>query len=156
MISSPVHPLLSELDKYEKSYYRHNQTMNSWSILQLYRHLIDKSNEFLDFAEQCEFAPPLATKGRTRFGNLVFLYGEVPWVRIRFRDDLDIELENNLDYAILKESARQLVTRIDQVKTHAQTIDSSRKIYQEELGWLNVSDWLEWLDIHLQYHLRKR
>ncbi|EZP61429.1 hypothetical protein BW42_01100 [Exiguobacterium sp. RIT341] len=39
---------------------------------------------------------------------------------------------------------------------HIQTIDASKKIYYDELGWLSASDWLHWLDMHLQCHLRKR
>lgn len=156
MISAPVHPLLSELKEYKKLHYRDDLSTDNWSNLRLFSHIINKSNEFLDFVEQYEFVTSSTTKERTRFGNLVFLYGEVPWVRVTFQDDFNIESESNSDYTILVESARQLVSRIDQVKMHARTIDPSKKIYHNELGWLNTSDWLHWLDIHVQYHLRKR
>ncbi|MFX4304223.1 hypothetical protein F8N00_02445 [Exiguobacterium sp. A1_3_1] len=155
MISIPVHPLLSELEEYEKHYYKNDLATENWSHRQLYNHLILKSNEFLDCAEQCQTIPSSSIQERTRFGNLVFLYGEVPWVHVKFKDDFDIKSESNLDYPILLKNAKQLVARIDHLRTHLQNVDASKKIYHDELGWLNARDWLKWLDIHLHYHLRK-
>ena len=128
--------------------------MGGWSYSEVYAHIFDSSLLSLMAVQKCLIGDGLSEK--TRFGaKAVLFFGMLPpgkryKVPKRLADrvkkiDLTTAKQFIFDFEI------QLAKTIGQVEN----ANSSLKVAHPRLGFLNAKQWLRFIEIHLNHHLKQ-
>ncbi|MCY1691272.1 DinB family protein [Exiguobacterium sp. SL14] len=130
---------------------------DTWSISQMYDHLIVVSHEYLDEVEACQHAHIVAESGKSPFGDKLFDVGAFPATPIRLPDAMNAPPDETDQVERLRTRWRQLIDRHATLAPIAQSTPSDQKTQHGGMGWLNAAEWYALISYHLAHHqLQKR
>lgn len=127
----------------------------SWSLGQMYMHLISDTNFYIDQINECIKSNDNATEEATAAGKTMLLNNSFP----------DEIIEGNPANAYLPQpnSKEQLTSDLHQIKLAVQNINKqiingavAGKTKHPGLGYFGVNDWLQFADMHFRHHLRQK
>ena len=146
---------LQELDRYEPEALIHHLDHDTWSISQMYDHLIVVSHEYLDEVESCRFAP-VTTSGKSPFGEQLFAAGAFPSTPIRLPDAMNAPPDETDQVEQIRTRWLQLIDRHVTLATIAQATPVDQKTQHGGMGWLNAAEWYALISYHLAHHRHQK
>nr|WP_326188031.1 DinB family protein [Exiguobacterium indicum] len=146
---------LQELDCYEPEALIHHLVHDTWSISQMYDHLIVVSHEYLDEVESCRFAP-VTTSGKSPFGEQLFAVGAFPATPIRLPDAMNAPPNETDQVEQIRTRWLQLIDRHVTLATIAQATPVDQKTQHGGMGWLNAAEWYALVSYHLAHHRHQK
>lgn len=141
------------LDDYEEIEWRRPPAPGTWSISQVYAHILEVATLSLSQLEKCierEYGKPR----KTLAGHLVFLLGGLPPMRIRAPKTLSSAPSQPES----KETVRGGLTEaIERMRRLIAAVPSARGVSTHPiLGKLTAREWFAFMAMHMQHHLRQK
>lgn len=146
---------LDALPTYTDNSFTKQPSPTSWSVAQLYNHLIDETKWYLGEIEKCLSSESFSPGEMTSDGKKMFAANEFPDIMIKGNS----QLSNNLSIIERNQLHAQLTAIKHQVNTFWQQIDHTNARGQTPypgLGYFNAKDWIKFADMHLRHHLRQK
>lgn len=127
----------------------------SWSLGQLYRHLIDDTYFFLEQATIAASTEEHSFEEASPTAKVLFLNNEFP--------DEQIEGAPSNALILQPDSKEQLMNDLLNLKDAVRNVgllisDSTQKGKSKHpgLGYFNAQEWLQFADMHFRHHLRQK
>lgn len=142
------------LDRYTIDQIRYKPEEDVWSIGQMYMHVIDAAEEYLEHIRTCTMETRVEHGSKTDTGMQAFAAHEWPDVRVK--------LDEPVNSIPTPESKEEILASLDQLrsqiaywKERIQESNPDSKIHHGWFGWLNACEWFEMIDLHSRNHLRQ-
>ena len=143
------------LDHYTLAELRNKPSPASWSLGQVYFHLIDNTWYYIEEAKICLSSDDHSHEQALPDGAAMLTNNEFPETIIEGPDtNTDIPQPNNIED--LKKALAQLK---DEISSLAIVISNSHykgKTKHPGLGYFSAHDWLQFADMHFRHHLRQK
>ena len=146
---------ISYLDEYTIKQLRANPAPGSWSIGQLYVHLIGDSNYYIQQARRAHATNEHATDEHAPEAREMFRNNAFPDIKIEGHPS-NAFISNPKDQHELINGLRQLQQDIHQLVDYQRTHAPVGKSEHPGLGYLNTDEWLQLMDMHFRHHLRQK
>jgi hypothetical protein len=127
----------------------------SWSLGQLYMHLIENTDWFFDQCKTCMSCNDNHDKKASTAGKKMLLNNEFPDIQMEGPPDNDFTPQPKSKKAIYNDLIRQK----DEVATLARLIRTASfkgKTQHPGLQYFNASEWFQFAEMHLRHHLRQK
>jgi hypothetical protein len=146
---------IGALDRYDFTTLCAKQSSGSWSIGQMYLHLIADTNFYIDQIKRCLLNNDYATEEASENGKAMLQQNEFP----------DVALEGSPDNALIPQpdSKDQLLLDLKNIK--AEMNDLAVMITQSPikgktkhpgLMYFSAQEWLQFADMHFRHHLKQK
>lgn len=146
---------ISELDKYEFAHLCAKPSVESWSLGQLYLHLIYDTTFFIQQIEICNSNNDHAGAEASANAREMFRNNAFP--------DERIEGAPSNAHIPQPETKEQLMNDLVEIRSHMNSVASmisetsfSGKTRHPGLDYFNATQWLQFADMHLRHHLRQK
>ncbi|WP_134683887.1 DinB family protein [Brevibacillus migulae] len=144
------------LQHYTEEQLRYKPADDSWSLCQLYCHLIDVSLEYLEKMEACAKGDTEQPLGKTQAGELVFSLGAFPPIKIKLPALPENTPSNTEAIASLDAGLKQVQQMMAEWSDKVATVHPNGKAKHNGFGWLNAQEWYDLVTMHFQHHLRQK
>jgi len=146
---------IKALEGYDYAQLTARPSPNSWSIGQVYMHLLDDTSYYVEQIQICVTNNDKASEQPTPAGNIMLLNNDFPDEILEgapsnayipqpeSRDRLTADMLN------LKMAMNNAATLISESPFHGKTPHPG-------LGYFSALDWLQFADMHLRHHLRQK
>jgi hypothetical protein len=143
------------LDEIPDEEFTETPSIGGWSYAEVYSHIMQANLGSTIAAEKCcRKTGVITSKGMNWKGKLVFLLGSFPPGKRKSPAALDA-----ITKKISKEEARNLIIklrkRVDEIVHLAAHAPADSKIAHPGLGMLTAPQWLKFIGIHTQHHLKQ-
>ncbi|QOS79445.1 DinB family protein [Paenibacillus sp. JNUCC31] len=134
---------------------RYKSQEDVWSIGQMYIHVIDVAEEYIDHIQICIMATQEIYEGKTEDGTKAFI--EKAWPDVR------VKLEEPVNRTRNPDSKDEIIAGLEQVQKklkyweeHIHGTNQACKVRHGWFGWLNAREWFEMINMHSRHHLRQK
>lgn len=155
-MSSPMTYFNDELARYTPQDLTHKIDPSTWSISQMYDHILLVSHEYLDEVEACAQVTQQTPQDKTEFGEYIFSHKAFPPIEIRLPDAMNEDPLQTDQPEILQARMSDLMTRFDALQSVAATTDSIKRTHHPGMGWLNADEWYQLILYHMNHHRRQK
>ena len=155
-MSSPMIYFNDELTRYTSEELTHKIDASTWSISQMYDHLLLVSHEYLDEVEACAQVTEQTPQDKTEFGAYIFSHEAFPPIDIRLPDAMNEDPLQTDEPAVLQARMSDLMTRFDALRIIATTTDPTKRTLHPGMGWLNANEWYQLILYHMNHHRRQK
>ncbi|RPK31354.1 hypothetical protein EDO6_01981 [Paenibacillus xylanexedens] len=125
-----------------------------WSVGQMYIHVIDVAEEYINHIQTCTMATQEKHGGKTEAGTKAF--NEKVWPDVR------VKLEEPVNRTRNPDSKEEIIAGLEQVikklkywEEHVHGTNQACKVCHGWFGWLNACEWFEMIGMHSRHHLRQ-
>lgn len=146
----------SDLQNYSLEQLRYITTEGTWSISQMYDHVILVAMEYLDHVETCATSKEEQKLGKTEFGEHLYKMGGFPPIKIKLPDELNTPPSNSDSKVDLMSRLDQVIQRLRQWESRVDSINPNYKVKHGGFGWLNAREWFDLVGMHFRHHLRQK
>ncbi|QJD96756.1 DinB family protein [Mucilaginibacter robiniae] len=145
----------SRLDEVTEEQFTETPPIGGWSLAEVYSHILQADLGSTIAAEKCCLKTGVHTrKGLNWKGKLVFLLNRFPPGKRKAPAAIA-----NLTQKISKEEARNLIVRlrkrVDSIMPMLHNAPQDVKISHPGLGMLDARQWLKFLRIHTEHHIKQ-
>lgn len=144
------------LQHYSEVQLRHISEEGTWSIGQMYLHLIEVAFEYLENVEACAEATEEQKLGKTEAGENLFERGGFPPIKIKLPDDPENTPSNSKRKDELMQGLIQVEEKMGEWQEKADVINPNFKVKHGGFGWLNAREWFDLIDMHFRHHFRQK
>ncbi|MGG4491046.1 DinB family protein [Metabacillus idriensis] len=144
------------LRDFSEAQLRHISAEGTWSIGQMYLHLIEVAFEYLDNIEACAAANEEQKLGKTEAGENLYRRGGFPAIKIKLSDDPGNTPSNSKRKEELMQGLIQVEEKMEEWEGKADAINPNFKVKHGGFGWLNAREWFDLVDMHFRHHLRQK
>jgi len=145
----------SALDRYSESALTITPHVG-WSAGQLYLHLIDSTNWFLDQAEACIGNTNAQQEQMKDAAKRMFVNNSFPDLKIKGDPLVNDTLPQPASKAYLVVELNKLGTRASAFQERLATNPVFGKSAHPGLGYFNPHEWLQYSEMHMRHHLRQK
>ncbi|WP_158828715.1 DinB family protein [Mucilaginibacter lacusdianchii] len=143
------------LDEISEDQFTETPPDGGWSYAEVYSHILQADLGSSIAAEKCCNKTGVCTdKGLNWKGRMVFLLGSIPPGKRQAPPEVA-----RLTKKISKEEARNLIVRlrkrVDEIMPLVSHAPSNYKISHPGLGMLNAGQWMKFLRMHTQHHIKQ-
>lgn len=144
------------LERYSEPLFRYTPAEGVWSLSEVYSHIMITGILGLASAEKC-IRGEAHDRPRSSWwpGKLLLFAGRFPPF-VHFK--VPKQLENTVK-KISPEEAAALIARVKSkaayVSGHAGEASPAQKVKHPVLGYLNASEWIRFVQIHTEHHLKQ-
>ncbi|UUZ79680.1 DinB family protein [Paenibacillus sp. P26] len=142
--------------RYSPEQLRHIPAEGTWSLCQLYDHMILTALDYLDMVEKCAESGEGQELGKTEGGEELFRLGGFPPVKIKSPDGPENSPDNTASKDDLMHGLDQVVLRMKEWEKILETTPPEGKVKHDGFGWLNGREWFELIGMHFRHHLRQK
>lgn len=149
---------LKDLDHYGEHQFRKKPDENSWSVGQLYDHLIHGTYNFhLQEIRNCLEKRNGAESGKKKFkGQILFTLGSFPPVKIKGIGGNNEPAQPEKPELVKDEFFRFIKVMQKVAQELDQHKDNSYKTMHPTLGMLSGMEWYQLIEMHFRHHLRQK
>jgi hypothetical protein len=149
---------LDSLETYSDEKFYAKKDEDTWSLGQMYEHLILSANAFfLANTTRClEKRKGQIGGEKNKYGENAYQYGGFPPVKVKIPEGLPkVELipKNQESYKVLLE---KILLDSDKKVEEISHDTGDYKTLHPVLGWLNAYEWLYNMEMHFRHHLRQK
>lgn len=146
---------LDQLEKYTYSELIQNPGAESWSLGQVYMHLIEETDFYLQQITACICYSRFSNKKRTTAASALFENNEFPEDRIA-GDPRHINIPQPESKNKLQDALLQLKSNIIMVASQITMEARQGKMKHPGFGYFTAAEWLQYAEIHLRHHLKQK
>lgn len=146
---------IRELEKYNLDQLCTKPSKTTWSIGQMYLHLIDDTSYYIEQIKMCLANNDNATEEPAPAAKIMFANNSFP--------DEIIEGAPSNSFIPQPESREQLLHCLEHIKTemNALAILINQNLFKGKtkhpgLNYFSAKDWLQFADMHFRHHLRQK
>jgi len=141
------------LDDYTLQQLVQRPAKDSWSLGQVYLHLINDTNFFLEQMKTAIATTEHTAENMSQFAAVMFANNSFPDQQMENPFN-DINLSQPKSQAILR---RQLIAIKEEVQLlFKNDASKSGKTLHHAFGYFSAIEWLQFADMHLRHHLRQK
>jgi Protein of unknown function (DUF1569). len=144
-----------QLDVYSIEQLRYRIKPGTWSIGQVYSHIVDVALEYLDNIEECGASSHEQPLGKTAAGDQLFEAGAFPPVKIKLPEGMEYSPDDIKSKAEHLHDLNHLIEKMRDWDRLIDTIHPDYKVRHGGFGWLNAREWFDLIDMHTRHHLRQ-
>ena len=149
---------LNALDKYSEEQFRRKPSPESWSMGQVYTHLLlGNDHFFLKQVEKCLNKEGTALGGRkTLAGSFISLINGFPPVRAKMPKAVEVvpRQPENIDF--IRKKWLNSMALAENMKKRLPGCDLAHKTRHPAFGFLNAEEWFRANEMHLRHHFRQK
>ncbi|MBI5370832.1 MAG: DinB family protein [Sphingobacteriales bacterium] len=128
----------------------------SWSLGQVFMHLLRDSNYYAGQIEYCLTHPENPEGQMNEFAKTLFANNAFPDEKIKGDPASSGEMEMPASKADLIIQLNRLKAQLNYLNNKIAGSTSSGKTRHPGLGYFNAREWLQFADMHLRHHLRQK
>jgi len=128
--------------------------IGGWSYSEVYAHIFDSSLLSLQAAQKCIDGEGVAEK--TQLGAKVILFFGMlpPGKRYKVPKRL-MDRAKKIDFATAEQFVDDFEVLLAKITPQLEKANPSLKVAHPRLGYLNAKQWLRFIEIHLNHHLKQ-
>lgn len=126
-----------------------------WSIGQMYIHVIEVAEEYIDHIQTCTMETQEKHGGKTEDGTKAFIEKVWPDVRVKLEEPVNRTRNPNSKEEIIA-GLEQVLKKMRYWEEHVRGTNQACKVRHGWFGWLNARDWFEMIGMHSRHHLRQK
>jgi DinB superfamily len=157
-LETVVNQYISSLDEYSDELFFFKKDEETWSLGQMYEHLVVSSQFF--FLANCvrclEKRKGQLGGEKNEFGEKLFMKGSFPPIKVKIPEVLrgpEPVAKSRQEYRpILEKILIDSANLIEAVNND----DGSYKAIQPAMGWLDAKEWFQLHEMHFRHHLRQK
>ena len=149
---------IEALNQYSEEQFGYKQNDDTWSIGQMYEHLLSSSYQLffkkIDACLRQQYGSPEGEK--TSEGAKVFSYGSFPPIKIKVPEAWQgppLSAQSRESYAA---ALNQLLTDARRLGEEIAKDTTAYKTHHVVLGMLTAAEWYQLLEMHFRHHLRQQ
>jgi hypothetical protein len=147
----------SALDKYSSDQFVKKPSPESWSIGQVYGHLVIGTLSYhIKQIEQCLLSDANREEKKTLRGTFMFLIHAFPPVRIHVPPSRTYTPQQPESKEKIQAGMRLLQKRLQDLSAEIDNVVHSGKTKHPALGYLDAKEWYQLIVMHFQHHLRQK
>jgi DinB superfamily len=147
----------SEITKYSDEDFSKKQTEESWSIGQVYQHLIKGTMFFHSkFAEDALASNDNSGASKTMPGKISFLIGGFPPIKIKVPPTPEYTPPQPKSKEAVIEDFQKLKLILKDLGDKIDASSSIGKTKHPGFGYLTAMEWYKMIDMHFKHHLRQK
>ncbi|MBL7959735.1 DinB family protein [bacterium] len=149
---------LLSLDSYSEEQFTKKPDADSWSIGQVYNHLIAGTNRFhMQHIASCLDGKGKNIRGGKKFpGKFVFLIGSFPDTKIKVPPSDAYTPKQPAGIADMRSGLIQLIEKMRATAAKIGAASNSMKTEHPAFGYLNAQEWFAMIEMHFRHHLRQK
>ncbi len=153
-IQKIVEAYKAQIVKKSEDEFQQTPPIGGWSYSEVYAHIFDSSLLSLLAAQKCLNGDGLAEK--TLFGaKAILFFGMLPpGKRYKVPKRL-VDRAKKIDLATAKQFIFDFEAQLAKTVNQLEKADLSIKVAHPRLGFLNAKQWLRFIEIHLNHHLKQ-
>jgi hypothetical protein len=128
----------------------------SWSIGQVYTHLIGETRYYMEQVECCLDKNENASEEMTANAKMMFEKNEMPDQRIKGDSFIADNVKQPESKEQLQKEMLELKSRMNILWTRIINSDCAGKAQHPGLGYFSAAEWVRFSDMHLRHHLRQK
>jgi hypothetical protein len=146
------------LNIYSDQNFLQKQDENSWSIGQVYNHLVNGTNRFhLQMIAACLEGRGKEMKGGKKFpGKFVFFTGSFPNTKIKVPPSETYTPKQPAGREAIREGLQQLIQTMRTTADKVSGAPVTMKAEHPAFGYLNAHEWFDLIEMHFRHHLRQK
>jgi hypothetical protein len=146
---------LSSLNHYTLPQLLLKPSPSSWSLGQVYMHLIENTDWFFDQVRTCISSNDNAHKQASPAGKEMLLNNAFPDIQMEGPPDNDHTPQPKSKKEIISALTRQKA-EIDMIAKQIETSKFKGKTRHPGLQYFNANEWFQFAEMHLRHHLRQK
>ena len=149
---------LQAIDTYTEEQFVHVPAEGSWSIGQLYNHLINSAKNLnLKNIALCDEGKGTTISGGKKVpGAVTYFFGRIPPVRIKVPPSPTYTPKQPANKAEVKENFIEVIRLVKESRGKAEKALPIIKVAHPAFGFLNAAEWFQLLEMHYRHHLRQK
>ena len=157
VIDTVLNTYRARLDEIPDDKFTETPPGGGWSYAEVYSHILKATLASVIGLERCTAGNcEPTTKGLSKWGYYVMLMGAFPPFKIKVPPKVEARLPAE---KITKEEAKNLIikcrARVDEIMPLIKTSMPRSRYKHPRLGMLNAPQWLKFIRIHLEHHLKQ-
>lgn len=146
---------IMELDKYSVKQFLYKPDQHSWCLGQLYNHLIEQCEFYLQQIEICLGNNENLSGAMNAAGKTMFLNDSFPDLQIKGPATNDATPSpENTDACLQK--LKSIRKKYQDIALQVDTLSVTGKTRHPGLGYFNAMEWFQFARMHFQHHLRQK
>lgn len=131
-------------------------TSGGWSIGQLYLHLINETNWYLDQAALCIGNDDNAAESMIESAKSMFLNDSFPDIRIKGDPLINDSIPQPDSKELLIDSFQELANRSKEVWADYLKSEFVGKSQHPGLNYFSPEEWVQYADMHMRHHIKQK
>lgn len=147
---------IAELDRFDFEKLIAKPDANSWSLGQVYMHLINETHYYIEQMEVSinnneNLAMEMTDAGKSMFADNAF-----PEIKIKGDPASTDKIQQPQNKKDLEDNMRALKQRMNHVAQALANAATAGKTQHPGLGYFSGMEWLQFADLHLRHHLKQK
>ncbi|WP_461491871.1 DinB family protein [Pontibacter sp. HJ8] len=155
-MESTIDLWIQALQHYELDVLQAKPDESSWSLGQVYIHILEDTDYYIEQIESCLTYSDNQSGQMTEFATRLFSNNEFPDERIAGDPHASQAIPQPVSKTDLIERFSCLKTRLIAVRSKVVNSNSTGKTKHPGLGYFSAQEWLWFSDIHMRHHLRQK
>jgi|WetSurMetagenome_2_1015567.scaffolds.fasta_scaffold194726_1 hypothetical protein len=149
---------LASLSQYSEEQFARKPDENSWSIGQVYNHLVTGTRLYqLQQVARClEGKKNEKNAGKKLPGKLTFLLGSFPPLRIKVPPSEIYTPKQPSNIETMKTGLEKLITIMRETERKLAGASAISKTSHPAFGFLNAQEWFHLIEMHFRHHLHQK
>lgn len=145
------------LDTYDERNFNCKPDQESWSIGQVYYHLVHGTQNFhLRMVRQCMDNPAHAHEKKTFPGKIVFFMGRFPPIRIKVPPSDMYTPKQPESIAAIRRDLNTLIGTMPTIANELSQKQHQGKAQHPRFGYLSGDEWFAMIQMHFRHHLYQK
>ncbi len=146
---------INALKDYSLEALQRKPSPDSWSLGQLYNHLIGDTTFYLEQAIVAAASDDYQNETKIAVARSMFANNSFPAEQLK-GDPSNDNIRQPSSKTELFEQVTQLRTQIKKVYTQIATRNSTGKSLHPGFGYFSAEEWMQFADMHFRHHLRQK
>jgi hypothetical protein len=154
-LESTIGTWIDALAHYDFNVLQARPNKDSWSLGQVYMHILEDTNFYADQVESCLTESDNQSAEKNDFATRLFLNNDFPDERIKGNAAAS-QMPEPASKSDLVKQMDQLKTRLTSLWLRVENSNSTGKAKHPGMGYFNAREWLTFAEIHMRHHLRQK
>lgn len=155
-LENTIDTWIDALRKYDIAVLQTRPDQHSWSLGQVYLHILEDTGFYIEQAERCLCHSENQSAKMTGFAASLFSNNGFPDEKIEGDPGAGKSVLQPADKAELCKQMVHLKTRLTSLWKRISEISDSGKTKHPGLGYFNAREWLEFAEMHMRHHQRQK
>jgi hypothetical protein len=149
---------LTSLSQYSEEQFAKKPDANSWSIGQVYSHLVNGTRRYqLQQVVQCLETRPTAGNLQKKLpGKLVFLLRSFPPMRVKVPPSETYTPKQPQNIEAIRIGLEELIIIMQATERKLSSASETSKTSHPAFGFLNAREWFQLIEMHFRHHLHQK
>lgn len=145
-----------EIDKYAWEQFNRKPSPESWSLGEMYSHVINTGFLQMQSLHACLQAPANRSAKKTIVGKIVYLVGGIPPVKAKVPKSAEGTASVPGSKQELIDGMARLRRQMEEALPLVKDASPDRKVEHPYFGYINAKEWYHHIVMHVAHHLRQK